>query len=190
MRKSSSYILYAVILVLFIAGAATYYGSNPVLQGNVEKIFKNSDITFEVNEDSLGGNKVLGPDDSVLLARFKLKSDADIKLNNLQVSLKNNADTAQYVDYLYLKFPSNKYQPKDLSAYSKIKWSANAPRFNGLNLQVPADSEDVRIEIYAKLKSNAVPGTIQLVFDNFGYLDTESSVVKTAEVNYSSENTL
>lgn len=189
MRKSSSYILYAVILVLFIAGAATYYSGNPILQGNIDKIFKNSDITFEVSEDSAVVGQA-GPDDSVLLARFKLKSDADIKLNNIQVNLNNNAETAQYVDYLYLKFPSNKYQPKDLTAYSKIKWSANAPRFNGLNLQVSADSEDVRIELYAKLKSNAVPGMIQVIFDSFGYLDTASSVVKTAEVNYSSENIL
>ncbi len=185
-HKKNSIILYVVISLLFAAGAVNYYGTDK-LQGDFQKVFQTSGTTFEVSEEALSG-EVTGPDDSILLARFIIKSDEDVQINNLQIDLVDNAEIASKVSAMYLKFSSDKYQPKDLSAYSKVKWSASAPKFNGLNIQVPANSEDIRVEVYVKPILADDASLLKAVFVNFGYLSGDSNVLKIAKVDFTSEN--
>ncbi len=186
MRKKNSVILYIVILLLFVAGALNYYGTDQ-LQATFEKVFTSSNITFEVSEEALSADRS-GPDDSVLLARFKIKSDTDVQIGSIQMDLENNAAVASRVSSLYLKYSSDKYQPKNLAAYSKIKWTDASPKFSGLNLQVPANSDDVRVELYAKpIITGDIEG-LRAIFVSFGYLSGDSNVLKIAKVDFTSEN--
>lgn len=186
MHKKNSIILYVVILLLFVAGAVNYYGTDQ-LQGAFQKVFTTSNITFEVSEEELSADRS-GPDDSVLLARFMIKSDTDVQINNIQMDLANNAEIGNRVSALYLKYSSDKNQPKDLSAFSKIKWSEGSPKFSGLNLQVPANSDDIRVEVYAKPIITGDIAELKAVFVSFGYLSGDSNVLKIAKVDFTSEN--
>ncbi len=185
-KKHSSIILYVVIALLFAAGAVNYYGTDN-LKGDFQKVFKTSSTTFQISEEALSDDRN-GPDGSVLLARFIIKSDEDVQINNLQMDLANNAEVANRVSALYLKFSSDKYQPKDLAAYSKIKWSENPQKFNGLNIQVPANSEDIRVEVYAKPIIDGDIEDLKAIFVSFGYLSGDSNVLKIANVDFTSEN--
>ena len=187
----SKYLLVIAITVVVTLGAVKFYGGE-MLQGNFSNTVQSSGITFEVSEESLSEDEMLsGPDNSVLLARFKIKSDEDVIIQNLQMDLVNNEMISDNVSALYLKFPSDKYQPTVLEAYSKIKWTKESPRFGELNFEVPANSEDVRFEVYAILKDSLDDTeSLQVELVNFGYLTEDSSVIKVSDVDFTSENKL
>lgn len=191
MDRFSKYLIVIAVTVLVTLGAVKLYGGG-MLQGNFSNTVQSSGITFEVSEESLSEDEMLtGPDNSVLLARFKIKSDENVTIQNLQLDLVNNEFIADNVAALYIKFPSDKYQPTLLEAYSKIKWNKNSPRFGELNFEIPANSDDVRFEVYAILKDTLDSmESLQVELVNFGYLSEDSSVIKVSDVNFTSQNEL
>lgn len=191
MDRISKYLIVIAVTIVVTLGAVKLYGGG-MLQGNFSNTVQSSGITFEVSEENLSEDEMLtGPDNSVLLARFKIKSDENVTVQNLQLDLVNNELIADNVAALYIKFPSDKYQPTVLEAYSKIKWSKNSPRFGELNFEIPANSDDVRFEVYAILKDTLDnTESLQVELVNFGYLSEDSSVIKVSDVNFTSQNEL
>lgn len=189
----SSIILYAAIFLLFAGVGAAYFSKGGMLLGNINKVINSSSVVFEVSEEKLetdeAGNvsEEAGPQGSILLARYKIKADKDVVINNIQMNLVDNAVVGENVSYLYIKYPSSKYS-SDRTGSSKIKWQSDvAPRFNNLNLEIPANGEDVRLEVYAAVKNPVTGLTLQSIFESFGYVDANSSVVKITDVNFVSE---